>query len=191
VLKVVNCSLAVKTGLGKMGLVHLGRHTIRVLDLHQYLTVETGNLSQRRTHRSREEENPLGELWGVPPLVRVASPTGEATGVTSLQNGVPQESANQPFLLIIRDQQGELCGFSVDEPPDLVEIPHQIMRSLPKSERQTKGVLEIVSHAFVVSQEDVTTTIFLLDVKRVLNSVSYPALPSAEGRASSFSMRMP
>jgi purine-binding chemotaxis protein CheW len=44
------------------------------------------------------------------------------------------------------------------------------MRTLPKSDHYDKPALNLVSHAAVVSQENVTTTIFLLDVKRVLNS---------------------
>jgi purine-binding chemotaxis protein CheW len=60
----------------------------------------------------------------------------------------------------------------VDEPPNLVELPLDILRRLPKSQIQGNGVLEMVSHAAVLSQENVTTTIFLLDVKQVLNTGS-------------------
>ena len=134
VLKVVKCSSVASRGLRTMGLVEIGRHTIRVLDLHLHLSVETRNFASLQ----------IGDL--------------------------PQGNANQPFLVITRDQEGELCGISVDEPPDLLELPHQMMRSLPKSDRHGKGVLEMVSHAAVVSQKDVTTTIFLLDLNRVLNT---------------------
>jgi len=124
VLKAVNCSSVAGSGLRTMGVVQLGRHMIRVLDLHQHISV--GSLSQ-----------------------------------------LP---ANRPFLVIIRGSGGELCGIPVDEPPNLVELPLAMMQQLPKSQIQGNGVLEMVSHAAVLSQENVTTTIFLLDVKQVLNS---------------------
>jgi purine-binding chemotaxis protein CheW len=138
VLKVVKCSTVANTGLRMMGLVQLGRHTIRVLELHQYLNVETPNF-------------------------------------TSL----PSSNLAQPFLVITRDPQGELCGIGVEEAPDLIEIPLETMQSLPKPDRHSKGVLEIASHAAVLSQKDGTTTIFLLDLKRFLNNAVADSYPPA------------
>jgi hypothetical protein len=43
------------------------------------------------------------------------------------------------------------------------------MQILPQSARQS-SVFKMVSHAAVVSHEDVTTTIFVLDMKRVQNT---------------------
>lgn len=83
--------------------------------------------------------------------------------------GLPQLPGNPPFLVITRTPVGELYGISVDSPPDLVELPLEMMQSLPKSDRQSSA-LDIVSHAAVVSQEKVTGTIFLLDMKRVMNT---------------------
>ncbi len=123
VLKIVNCSPAIGKGLRKMGVVQLGRHMIKVLDLDRHFN----------------------------------------------SGDVPQFPDNKPFLVIARGPQGELCGIAVDQPPNLVELPLELMRSLPKSDGQFPG-LEMVTHAAVVSQQDVTTTIFLLDVKRFLNT---------------------
>lgn len=120
VLKVVNCPPVDNGGLRAMGLVQLGRHTIRVLDLHQQL--------------SPKELSP--------------------------------SSKNQPFLVISRSSQGELVGISVNEPPNLMELPRESMRCIPHSERKSGG-LELISHAAVISQKEVTTTILLLDLKRV------------------------
>lgn len=129
VLKVVNCPPTENKKLRTMGIIQLGRHMIRVLDLHKELSAD-----------------------------------------------LPQLPSDQSFLVITRDRQGELCGILVDEPPNLVEIPLEIMQSLPKSDRQS-GILQMVSHAAVISQQEITTTIFLLDVKRIFNTginESYP-----------------
>lgn len=122
VLKVIDCSSMANKELRTMGVVRLGHHTIRILDLHQQLSSSD-----------------------LPPLPN-----------------------DQPFLVVTRDSQGELCGIPVEEPPNLVELPLEVMRSLPKSERQS-GVLNLVSHAAVVSQNEATTTIFLVDLKRTPN----------------------
>ncbi len=130
VLKVVNCPPAVNKGLKTMGLVQLGCHTIRVLDLHQQLSLD----------------------------------------------GLSELSDQPPFLVITRTREAELYAISVNEPPDLVELPMEMMQSLPKSDRQSTA-LRIVSHAAVVSQGEVPMTIFLLDMKRVTNTAindSYP-----------------
>ncbi len=134
VLKVVNCSPATSSRLRTMGVIQLGRHMIRVVDLHQQLS--SGNLSQ---------------LPG-----------------------------DQPFLVIIRTPEAELCGIPVEEPPNLVEIPSEVMQSLPKSDRYGKPTLDLVSHAAVLSQGEVTTTIFLLDLNWLLNSApnNSPLLPT-------------
>lgn len=124
VLKVIDCSSMTNKELRTMGVVRLGHHTIRVLDLHQQLSA----------------------------------------------SDFPQLADNQPFLVVTRDSQGELCGIPVQEPPNLVELPLEVMQSLPKSERQS-GVLNLVSHAAVVSQNEATTTIFLVDLKRTPNPV--------------------
>jgi purine-binding chemotaxis protein CheW len=120
VLKVVNCPPVDSGGLRAMGLIQLGRHTIRVLDLHQQLSPK----------------------------------------------GLSSSAGKQPFLVIMRTPQEEIFGIAVDEPPNLMELPRERLRSLPQSERQS-GALEMISHAAVISQEEVTTTILLLDLKRV------------------------
>jgi purine-binding chemotaxis protein CheW len=128
VIKVVNCSPMVSNGLQKMGVIQLGHHMIRVVDLHEQLS---------------------------------------SGGSDHLPN-------DPPFLVIIRGSGGELCGIPVEKPPNLVELPLEMMRSFPKSDQYDKPALNLVSHAAVVSQENVTTTIFLLDVKQVLNSTVIP-----------------
>jgi len=120
VLKVVNHPSGDNEGLKAMGLTQIGRHTIKVLDLHQHLN----------------------------------------------SNKPSQSTKKQSFLVITRNSQGKLCGISVDEPPNLVELPREIIQSIPQSDRQSTP-LEMVSHTAVVSQQEATTTILMLDLKRV------------------------
>ncbi len=127
VLKVVNYSpVATQSAtslMRTMGVVQLGKHTIRVLNLHQYLS----------------------------------------------SAGLPQLPLKQPFLLIARVAMGELYGIWLEKPPNLLELHNETLRTIPKSERQS-GTLEIISHTAVISENNVTTTIFLLDVQRLLNT---------------------
>lgn len=121
VLKVINSPPINSGGLKAMGLVQLGRHTIRILDLYHQLS----------------------------PNEPLPSP------------------GNPPFLVITRSPQGELFGISVDEPPNLMELPRESLRSVPQSERQS-GVRKLISHAAVIPQKQATTTIFLLDLKHAV-----------------------
>jgi purine-binding chemotaxis protein CheW len=92
-------------------------------------------------------------------------------------DGLPSLPNDQRFLVITRGREGELCGISVDAPPNLVDLPLEMIQSLPQSDRHGKGALAIVSHAAVVTHEEVTTTIFLLDMKRVPNTAMNDSLP--------------
>lgn len=129
VLKVINCSPKVSGGLNTMGLIQLGKHMLRVVDLHRQLTLAESEL--------------------------LTSPS--------------------PFLMITRLPGGELCGIPVGEPPNLVELPLEMLHNLPQSDSYSQSALSLMSHAAVVSQNNVTTTIFLLDLQRVLNSSSHPS----------------
>jgi purine-binding chemotaxis protein CheW len=78
---------------------------------------------------------------------------------------LPQLLNELSFLVITRDAEGELCGILVDEPPNLVELPPEMIRSLPKSDRHF-SMFKMVSHAAFISHKEATTTIFLLDIKQ-------------------------
>ncbi|MGB7439438.1 MAG: chemotaxis protein CheW [Coleofasciculaceae cyanobacterium] len=124
VVKVVNCSFQNDQGLRKMGLVQLGRHTIRVLDLSEKLS------SDDRT----------------------------------------QVATNQPFLVVSCTSKGELWGIPVEEPPNLVEIIPENVRTLPQSENQSV-LLELVSNVAIYPHEASGRTIFLLDVERIAKAL--------------------
>jgi purine-binding chemotaxis protein CheW len=61
--------------------------------------------------------------------------------------------------------QGEICAIPVSEPPNLIELPLGMMQLLPQSH---SGLLRIASHAAAVTQDELTATLFLLDIKRIL-----------------------
>ncbi|NEP10604.1 MAG: chemotaxis protein CheW [Symploca sp. SIO2C1] len=138
VLKVVNCSFELTGSLRTMGLVKIGRHMIQVLDWHEQLACLGSPQS--------EQTNPH-----VTQLVTTGS--------------FPQLPVKQTFLVITRDYQGALCGIAVDEPPNLVELPLEIMQALPESNHQS-NVFKMISHAVVLSSGALSTTIFILDVER-------------------------
>ncbi len=128
VLQVVRCPLTTEYELSKVGLVQLGRHMVRVVDLHQQLGLEDSSQLSR------------------------------------------------PFLLITHSPPGEFCAIPVCEPPSCLEFPLEKLQRLPQS-NYSSGVLAIASHAAVISQEESTSTIFLLDMKRVLNPITPALLP--------------
>ncbi len=122
VIKVVNCSEEKINQLTTMGLVQIGRHMIKLLDMHQKLNTEV---------------------------------------LSYLSN-------SQAFLVITYDAQGELCGILVDEPPDLMELPPEIIQPLPKYRSNSKPAIEMVSHVAVVNQRNLTQPIFLLNCQHII-----------------------
>lgn len=75
----------------------------------------------------------------------------------------------QSFLVITRNGDGELCGILVDEPPNLVDLPQESLRVIPQSHHQS-SLFGMVSHAAVVSDQEGTITILLLDMKRTVSN---------------------
>jgi chemotaxis signal transduction protein len=75
------------------------------------------------------------------------------------------------FLVITHSPQGHLYGIPVYLPPDLIEIPLRLMQLLPLQDHLS-NILSMASHAAVISENEVTTTVFLLDLKRVKDGVA-------------------
>jgi chemotaxis signal transduction protein len=128
VLKVVNTAATVSRRLKRMGLVQIGKHIIKILDLYQQFS--------------------FSEL--------------------------PQSPLDESFLIVMRDFQGNLYGIEVDKPPDVMEFPPEIIRSLPASYHD-QPAFAMVSNVVVLPYEDAVKTIFLLDVKRIVTT--YEATP--------------
>jgi purine-binding chemotaxis protein CheW len=72
------------------------------------------------------------------------------------------------FLIILQPRLGELWGIPIDNPPNLIELPLTTFRVIPKSHCQD-SLLGLASHVAIMSQEEMTSTIFLLDLDQVFN----------------------
>jgi chemotaxis signal transduction protein len=84
---------------------------------------------------------------------------------------LPHSSDHPSFLVVAHHSQRELYGILVDEPPDIVELPPETIRFLPRSSNHSKPLIEMISHVAVLSEEEVVKTIFLLDLKRIAEPV--------------------
>ena len=77
----------------------------------------------------------------------------------------------QQFLVVTRSSQNEYCAIRVDTPPDLVELPLNMIRKLPEPYRNGHP-LNIAGRVAVLPQGKATRAIFLLDMQRVMDVVS-------------------
>lgn len=89
-----------------------------------------------------------------------------------VSDGLDHRVDNPSFMVVTNDSQGELYGISVNEAPDIVELPLLTIRSLPKSSIHSKPIIQMVSHVAVLPQKEDIKTIFLLD----LNCIPIPKL---------------
>lgn len=96
----------------------------------------------------------------------------------------PKLTRKNPFLVITQVLQGELYAIPVDEPPNLVELTRDSLRASPKSSHQY-GLLDIVSHIAVLSEEEKSFTIFILDINRTLSAITNSTTPRLISRSSS------
>ncbi|AOX00836.1 chemotaxis protein CheW [Moorena producens PAL-8-15-08-1] len=78
------------------------------------------------------------------------------------------------FLLIAQNTMGEGFGIPVLKTPNLIEVSVSDIRTLPESFRQA-DTLGIASHVAVIPQENLSLTVFLLDVNQLLPWVSQSA----------------
>lgn len=81
-----------------------------------------------------------------------------------------QNEAAGHFLVVTRTSQAELCAIRVDAPPDLVDLLPSTLRKLPDAYRQGHP-LNIASRVAVLPQGKSTAAIFVLDMKRVLDTI--------------------
>ncbi|MDJ0844059.1 chemotaxis protein CheW [Crocosphaera sp.] len=81
---------------------------------------------------------------------------------------VPQPSREErQFLILAKNSIEELFGIVVPETPSLLELPLSQIRRLPESYRHG-DTLEIASHVTRVPHNDQLSTIFILDVDRLV-----------------------
>ncbi|MBZ8183271.1 chemotaxis protein CheW [Oscillatoria salina] len=78
----------------------------------------------------------------------------------------PEAGKIGKFLLILQLTTSEIAGIPLDEPPSLLELPLAEIRPIPESYRQSTS-LKIASHVALVSQEETTQEVFLLDLEKL------------------------
>lgn len=77
------------------------------------------------------------------------------------------QSQAEGYFIISRDVAGEPLGIVVSQPPALIEVPQDRIRQLPNSYRHA-DTLEIASHVTIISQNKKNTTVFILDLERLI-----------------------
>lgn len=115
---------------------------------------------------NRPETNHELRKAGLVPMGRYMIPLLDLHRQLQQHDGV-SPSEDQPFLLITGRSPGEFCAIPVSEPPNLVEFSLEQVQVLPQPNGQS-GPLSIARYAVTVSLNEVTTTIFLLDLNRML-----------------------
>ena len=83
--------------------------------------------------------------------------------------GVSLSQSEKGYFIITKNVRKEPLAIAVAQSPNLINVPLDRIRLLPDSYRRA-DTLEIASHVTVISQEEQTTTIFILDLDRsILN----------------------
>ena len=77
------------------------------------------------------------------------------------------QNETEGYFVISKKVKGEPLGIAVAQSPNLINVPLDRIRLLPDSYRRA-DTLEIASHVTVISQEEQTTTIFILDLERLV-----------------------
>ena len=77
------------------------------------------------------------------------------------------QNETEGYFIITKNVRGEALGIAVAQSPNLINVPLDRIRLLPDSYRRA-DTLEIASHVTVISQEEQTTTIFILDLERLV-----------------------
>lgn len=77
------------------------------------------------------------------------------------------QSESAGYFILSQSQAGETLGIVVPQSPSLVDVALEKVRLLPESYRQA-DTLAIASHVTVLTHDDTTTTIFILDLTRLM-----------------------
>ena len=84
-------------------------------------------------------------------------------GVSSIQ----PESAG--YFIISKNVAGESLGIVVPQSPTLIDVTLDRIRVLPPTYRRA-DTLEIASHVTVLDRDEISTTIFILDLTRLVTT---------------------
>ncbi len=76
----------------------------------------------------------------------------------------------EPFLIVLQIRPGELHGIGVDQPPDLLDLPLAALQPLPPAQA-TSDLLKMTSHVARITEGEVISTVLLLDLNRMIESL--------------------
>jgi chemotaxis signal transduction protein len=79
------------------------------------------------------------------------------------------KNSQAQFLAIARIDTHTLCAIPIDEPPTLIDIPLNTVEPLPYTYRQS--LERVASHIVNITQNNETTTVFLLDLKGAMQAL--------------------
>lgn len=144
ILKIVATPAPSQGGMVSMGLVQLEQYSIQTIDLPKLLNLqgEKKNIAEAAIKTIKKAEKPQG-----------------------LEKPAPTE--NPPFLMVLQDADEVLWGIAVDEPPDLMDIPHYALKPVPPEKRMTRA-LRWVSHVVTYDLGGDRHTLLLLDLSVLL-----------------------
>ena len=77
------------------------------------------------------------------------------------------QSEFEGYFIISKNVAGEPLGIVINQAPTLIDVSLEQIRLLPDAYRRS-DTLEIASHVTTVSQPDITATIFILDLTRLI-----------------------
>ncbi|NEQ50035.1 MAG: chemotaxis protein CheW [Leptolyngbya sp. SIO3F4] len=102
-------------------------------------------------------------------LVGMTHLDGQAVIVVDLHHQLFQvsNSDDHGYFVIIKSKTSALIAIPVTTSPSLIDVPQEDFKILPNSYRHTK-TLHFASHVAIVSNEDETLTVFVLDENALL-----------------------
>lgn len=71
------------------------------------------------------------------------------------------------YFIISKDIAGETLGIAISAAPTLIEVSSDQIRLIPDTYRRA-DTLEIASHVAIIPQNDITLTVFILDLLRLV-----------------------
>ena len=142
ILKIVATPAPSQGGMVSMGLVQLEQYSIQTINLVKLLSLQ----------------EPLEEYQAS----SVAPEQVKNQAVTAIAF-----EENPPFLMVLQDAEGTLWGIAVNEPPDLMDIPHYALKPVLAEKRITRA-LRWVSHVVTYDLDGDRHTLLLLDRSALL-----------------------
>ena len=78
----------------------------------------------------------------------------------------PSALTQTPFLLVLRGSQKKLWGIVLEAPPDLIDLPNTLFKSV-STDKRFSPKKQWISHIAVISKQDISRTLLFLDLKAV------------------------